>query len=230
MDYPLRSGAFLTPGRHQVTMFYRDNTNDWNTLNASLNEDEYHLPQGLTGHAVDVGGYLGSVGIALALDNPELRVTIIEPVPPNCELIRDNIHFANVGDRVTLIEGAVGKRESVTVGFGYHGTETADHHAFVGNSTLGLGLPHDFVTYSPITLDALTHQRELAFLKVDCEGGEWDFLTGFGLDRVQTIVGEAHITSEHKGGDIVALLAATHEVTLTGDPETTCGFRAERRG
>lgn len=229
MDYPLRSGAFMTPGRHQLTMYYRDNTNDWNTLNAALTEDQYHLPQDLSGFAVDVGGHLGSVGIALALDNPELRVTIIEPVPPNCELIRQNIGFANVGDRVVLIEGAVGRHASVTVGYGFRGSETGEHHAFIGNSTFGVDLPGDFVTYRPITLSALTFPTELAYLKVDCEGGEWDFLAGPGLDRVETIVGEAHAVQGHEGGDITGLLEATHDVELIGDPYGTCEFRAVRR-
>jgi hypothetical protein len=42
------------------------------------------------------------VGIALALDNPGLQVTIIEPVPDNCDLIERNIEANGVGDRVTF--------------------------------------------------------------------------------------------------------------------------------
>ena len=225
------AGSFTTPAGNGLTMLYRSGTNDWNTLNATLNQDEYHLPRGQAGTALDVGGYLGSVGIALAKDNPAMRVTIIEPVPPNAEMIRRNIALNDLGDRVTLIEGAVGKGdEPVDVWYGYRGTEAAEHHAFVGNSTLaydnGGALDHETQTYTALGLD---HFVPLDFLKIDCEGGEWAFLDNPWVGEVGTIVGEAHCVRGHKGGDIAALLASTHDVTIEGDAETTCEFRAVRR-
>src|SRR6185369_11814003 len=119
----------------------------------------------------DVGGYLGSVGIALAIDNPGLEVTIIEPVPPNADLIERNIAANGVGDRVYVIRGAVGDgTHPVTVAYGYTGDEAAEHHAFVGNSTLGLDHPGETVTYiHPFTLAQI---GERDFMKIDCEGGE----------------------------------------------------------
>lgn len=232
----LTTRTFRTPHGRPVEMTYRLNTNDYNTLNATLNEDEYHLPSGLTGHAVDVGGYLGSVGIALASDNPGLQVTIIEPVPSNQQLIRQNIAQNDLDHQVTLIEGAVGRGgESVDVWFGYRGTETAEHHAFVGNSSLaydhGGALEHETATYTAIGLGEL---GDIAFLKIDCEGGEWAFLHGPALANVQTIVGEAHSVRGHKGRDIIALLATTHDTTITpvpDDPEGngTVEFAAVRR-
>jgi FkbM family methyltransferase len=229
--YERDEAQFLTPGGHPVTMTYRRDTNDWNTLNASLDGDEYHLPDGLTGYALDVGGYLGSVGIALAKDNPGLAVTIIEPVPDNGDLIEVNIERNGLDERVVLIRGAVGNGgESVDVWYGYRGTETAEHHAFVGNSSLaydhGGSLDHQTVTYRALPLSGFT---PLDFLKIDCEGGEWAFLDSPAVADVAVIVGEAHCVRGHKGGDIVGLLAATHDVTIIGDPETTCEFRAVLR-
>ena len=229
--YEVVAGSFTTPAGHGVTMLYRSGTNDWNTLNASLNHDEYHLPSGQSGSALDVGGYLGSVGIALAKDNPGLRVTIVEPVPPNADLIERNIELNGLSDRVVLVRGAVGKGgESVDVWYGYRGTEAAEHHAFVGNSSLaynhGGELEHETRTYTGLGLADLL---PVDFLKIDCEGGEWAFLDTPAVGEVQTIVGEAHSVRGKKGGDIVALLAATHDVTLEGDAEGTCEFRAVRR-
>ena len=235
MDYPIRTGSWRSPGGHALTISYRDNTNDWNTVSATLTHDEYALPRGISGHAVDIGGYLGTVGIALAADNPDLRVTIIEPVPGNAQLIRQNIAQNDLDHRVTLIEGAAsGDKDPVTVWFGYRGAETAEHHAFVGNSTLayndGGALDHEEVTYTPVTLAEL---GPIDFLKIDCEGGEWSILAGDN-SKVGTIVGESHAVRGHKGSDIVALLAATHDVTvipLTDDPEGkgTVEFRAVPR-
>ncbi len=70
-------------------MHYRTNTNDWNTIYASMVEDEYRIKDfyPLSGVALDIGAYVGSVGIALAIDNPSLHVICVEPVPGNIELI-----------------------------------------------------------------------------------------------------------------------------------------------
>ncbi len=229
--YEIEQGQFRTPAGHPVQMLYRRGTNDWNTLNATLDQDEYRLPRGQSGTALDVGGYLGSVGIALAKDNPELRVTIVEPVPPNADLIERNIDLNGLTDRVTLVRGAVGMGgESVDVWYGYRGNESVEHHAFVGNSTLAYDnageLAHETRTYEARGLGDFL---PIDFLKIDCEGGEWAFLDSPKVGEVGTIVGEAHSVRGHKGGDITALLAATHDVTLQGDAEGTCEFRAVRR-
>jgi FkbM family methyltransferase len=223
--YAERVAVFDTPGGHPITMHYRDGTNDWNTLTSSLTEDEYQLPQGISGHAVDVGGYLGSVGIALALDNPNLLVTIIEPVPPNADLIERNIEANGVGDRVTLIRGAVG---SGVVEYGFHGDEAADHHTFVGNSSLGFDHAADTVVYTPMLLSEFT--GAVSFLKIDCEGGEWEFFGEADEDiAIPLIVGEAHAVDGHMGIDIIDYLP-DHDVTLIGgSPDGTCGFRAVLR-
>ncbi len=232
--YELREHGFRTPHGHEARMTYRLGTNDWNTLWASLNEDEYQLPTGLSGTAVDIGGYLGSVGIALALDNPALRVVIVEPVPPNAALIRTNITANALDERVSLIEGAAGAGgEPVDVWYGYRGSEAAEHHAFVGNSTLAYEESteaHDTAVYTGIGLAGLVADYgPLAYLKIDCEGGEWAFLDTLAVRDVETIVGEWHPVRGHIQGHMAALLEVTHELTFSGPTEGPGGFRAVRR-
>lgn len=234
MTYSEAEEAWRTPNGKPIVFRYRRGTNDWNTVSACTTGDEYAL-RGLVvdGPVLDVGGYLGSVGISIAVDNPDAVVTIVEPVPDNARLIRYNADRNNVSDRVTVIEGAVGKGgEKVDVWFGYIGTESAEHHAFVGNSSLaydhGGELKHDAVSYTARSIGELVGQG-LSFLKIDCEGGEWAFLHGPALAKVNRIVGEAHAVRGHKGSDIVALLANTHDVTLSGDADGTCGFSAVLR-
>ena len=228
--YRERTGLWHTPGGRRVTFWYREDTNDWNTLTASLDQDEYELPQDLTGRAVDVGGYLGSVGIALAKDNPGLTVTIIEPVPYNADLIARNIELNEISDRVALVQGAVGEG-IVTVDYHFRGTQAAEHHAFVGNSTVAKGMPCVVSEWTMHNGIDLAHLAEYGtdFLKIDCEGGEWPLFAPSGGGPFRVIVGEAHAVDGHVGGDIVGLLNETHDVTLSGDPETTCGFRAVLR-
>jgi FkbM family methyltransferase len=233
--YELRRGDFTSPHGHRVVMEYRDGTNDWNTLNASLNQDEYKIPQGLTDTALDVGGYLGSVGIGLAIDNPGLRVVIVEPVPPNVELIRRNIGLNNLDTRVQLLQGAAGHdTELVEVWYGYVGTEAAEHHAFVGNSDLaydnGGELPHHTATYGAFSLKELVSlYGPISYLKVDTEGAEWAFLDSPSIGEVPLIVGEWHPVRGHTLGDMLALLNKTHIVTFTGPQTGPGGFSAVRR-
>ena len=240
LDYRETEGQWVTPNGRPIVFRYRTDTNDWNTISSCLGDnDEYGL-RGLKidGPVVDVGGYLGSFGVTAAVDNPEAQVWIVEPVPYNAALIRQNAERNGVSDRVTVIEGAVGiGGESVDVWYGYRGTVTAEHHAFVGNSSLaydhGGELEHDATTYVALGLDELVALAggRIALLKIDCEGGEWPFLVGESLGSVERIVGEAHAVRGHEGRDIIALLAVTHDVTLQPVPEDpegkgTTGFTA----
>lgn len=234
--YQFLQGTWLTSGGHQVSFHYRAETNDFNTIASTMApHDEYAIPQGLSGVAVDLGAYLGSVAIGLALDNPDLRVIAVEPVPPNAQLIAANIAANGLLDRIQLITGAIGAPEDdeITVWYGYRGTISAEHHAFVGNSTLaydnGGALDHEEVTYRRISLSDLI---ELAggyidWLKIDTEGGEWAFLSDrAGLEHVGTIVGEWHPTRGHVIGDVLGLLSDTHTVTFSGPQTGPGGFVA----
>lgn len=229
--------VFRSPRGVQVPMTIREGTNDWNTLNACMTEDEYGLRDWHgAGWALDIGGYLGGVGIGLALDNPGLRVLIVEPVPDNIRLIHGNIASAGVGDRVTLIEGAIGDGRPVSIWHGYRGTETLEHHRFVGNSSLaydhGGEATHEETVYLSIPLSALiamTGAERIDLVKIDCEGGEWVILEDRAVAKCDVILGEAHSVRGHRGDDIVALLEGTHDVTVIGDGAGTCEFRAVAR-
>lgn len=186
-------------------MFYRENTNDWNTITASMTEDEYNLASlpKLSGAAIDIGAYIGSVAIGLALDNPDLRVFCIEPVPGNAELIRQNIEINKVRDRVTVIEAAAGgpTDTETIVDWGYIGEPHLEHHAFVGNTGLvyeyGSNPTYQHQTtvarcYSLTSLLKEAGVNRLDLLKIDCEGCEWCVLSDPATDRIDIIVGEWH--------------------------------------
>lgn len=237
--YAESEGHWTTPNGNPIIVRFRQDTNDWNTIEACLGtNDEYGLKgREIEGTALDVGGYLGSVGIAIAVDHPQAQVIIVEPVPWNAELIRTNIARNQVGDRVTVFEGAVGKAGQKTseIRYGYRGDVNLEHHAFVGNTSLAYDdggiTPHDTSDVPTLGLAELLRRykvKHVDFMKIDCEGGEWAFLDT-DLSKVGMIVGEAHAVRGHTGADIVDLLAQTHDVTLTGIPEGTCGFSAVPR-
>src|SRR3990167_7664082 len=105
-------------------MYLREGTNDWNTLNASMTEDEYGL-RGLelSGIAIDIGGYLGTVAIGLLLDHPDLVVHCVEPIPENVDLIRKNADINGVTGRLILWACAVGDGQPTTIHYGFTGDE-----------------------------------------------------------------------------------------------------------
>lgn len=222
--------TFTTPHGNPIVMSYRDETNDWNTLTSCLTEDEYGLPSDLTGVAVDVGGHIGSVGIALALDNPEVRVIIVEPLPPNVALIRQNIDQNGVGARVHLLHGAAGRAgETVEVAYGYSQTEVGRHHAFIGNlSMIGDEPPGETIAFPATDLATLVALAggAIAWMKIDTEGAEYDFLDSPAVKHVEGIVGEWH---DGRQKDLVDLLQPTHYVELTGSVDNRVGgFRAAK--
>lgn len=223
MTYTDVTGTWTTPHGHPANYMYRTDTNDWNTLNSIHHSDEYRLPEGLSGWAFDIGGYLGGVAIALALDNPELKVLCVEPIPDNVRLIRQNLALNGLDGRVVVVEGVVGSDPRVL--YGGAGNE---HHAFVGNSYFA----RDASKPSKLTatchtltqLLRLAKTTRVAFLKIDVEGAEWDALTDPAVAKVAVIRGEWHPTDGHTGTDLVDLLPM-HDVTLEGEYGFTAVLR-----
>ena len=194
--YHVTQGTFRTPRGRSVSMAYREDTNDWNVLNACMSEDEYAL-QGLTieGVALDVGAHIGGVTISLAIDNPNLRVIAVEAVPPNVELLKENVRRAGVEDRVTVLHAAAGEGATATVRWAFSGDEVGTHHAFIGNAVMPESalVESTSTTVDVATLNALVDEYgPFSFAKVDCEGCEYPFLKGRGLLKIAEIRGEEH--------------------------------------
>lgn len=213
-------------------MGHRPGTNDWNTLNACMTEDEYRLA-GVAlgaGAAVDVGSYLGGVAIGLALDHPEARVWAVEPLPANVELLRENVERAGVADRLTVVPRAAARPgvRTTTIRWAFDDTESGRHHRYVGNSTLGAhatALEERVGCVSLSGLVALAGGR-IDLLKVDTEGAEYELLAdAAALAHVGLIVGEYHAGYDR----LAALLAATHAVERLSGSDLLGEFRAVPR-
>ena len=235
---PIRAW-FRTPRGRTLIAYHREGTNDWNTLNSCLGEvDEYQIrDRHLTGTVLDIGAHIGGVTLALLLDNPDLHVIAVEPIPENVALLRRNLRVNGVEDRCTVIEGAAGRSgEHVSISYRFECGENELHHAFVGNANTVQAdtVEHKTVIYPALGIHDLIDDREVAWTKVDCEGGEWGFLADGGLVHLATIVGEFHPTALPDGTTgsqdrLRALLEPTHAVTFTGPESGPGGFTAVRR-
>lgn len=227
--YAVTHGTFRTPRGRNVSMAYREDTNDHNALRSCMDEDEYHLVEldDLSGTALDVGAHIGGVTVALAIDNPDLRVVAIEAVPPNVDLLWENVERNGLTERVTILSAAAGKGKTARIAWAFAGNESADHHAFIGNAVLP---ETDTSTHSESIVDVRTLKSLVAefgpftFCKADCEGCEFPFLQGPALKDVGLIRGEVHANPLA----LVQQFEATHTTTVTGS--IPAAFEAVRHG
>ena len=232
--------TWTTPGGNpaRFTFRYRPETTDWNSISSILTHDEYEI-RGLrlSGWAVDVGSHVGSMAIALALDNPDLRVIAIEPVPDNVRLVRLNVEQNGLADRVIVLAGGAGGPEMDTTRVAWNwndgpdGTNTG--HRFIGGSHLALNdVPHDEVEVRSWSIGGLlahVKAKRFAFLKIDCEGCEATVLTDPAVAKVDRIIGEYHPPYINPA-TLHLLLDATHVLTIPDETLSLGSFVAVRRG
>lgn len=230
-----------TPNGNTVRFLVRHGSNDHNTVASLSVFDEYGLrglPQ-MSGWALDIGAHVGGVGVCLAIDNPELNVIAIEPVPDNAQLCRVHAERNGLGRRFKVIEGAVGKAGTTTLvryGFKVDAGDPFDHHAWIGNTSLVYVDPpvesHMEVEVPCISLAELAYTYEAlgppAIVKVDCEGGEWDALPEIVALSSPRVVGEWHPVCGRGSADelVDAFSEAGYEVTTTGPAAGPGGFLA----
>jgi FkbM family methyltransferase len=199
--------AFRTPHGNWITMLVRDDTSDWNTVNACTEVgDEYGIPQGLTGWALDVGAHIGAFTVTFLVDNPDARCVAIEALPENVELLRANLARNNVADRAFVINGGASD-SGLPVQVHY---STDPHHEFIGSAG-GAGRVAEVpgvMLADVLTITSAVGVDRIALAKIDCEGCEYPFLSSPAIGQVDRIVGEVHFGSQQ----LRAILEATHEV------------------
>lgn len=214
-----------SPGHRPYTLSVRPGTSDANTVLAcSGQHDEYSLPQGIQGWALDVGGHIGAATIPLLLDNPDLHVVVVEALPENVRLLHHNLMRNGVEDRAILVHAAAGATtDPVLLGYGTDGT-----HEFIGNVANPQG--GRTVEVKGATLRGLmllrgpAEDEPWAWAKIDCEGCEYGVLASPWVTSLLHIKGEVH-----QGWDrLLDLLTPTHEVYGPGDDFGP--FSAELRG
>jgi FkbM family methyltransferase len=221
-----------TPRGTTVTMEVRPDTCDHNNVWSACQEDEYGLASVDLGDgwALDIGAHIGGVTVPLAVDNPRARIIAVEALSENVAVLQRNVEAAGVADRVTVLH-AIANRPGIASGvvrWNFRGGEAATHHRYIGNAQR---IPVDAQDEETVDCVSLADLLAMAggavdFVKIDCEGGEYDVLADpVVVQKVREYRGEHHAGLE----GIVDLLGASHHVTLTGGVEAFGAFRAVAR-
>jgi FkbM family methyltransferase len=220
--------TLTTPRGRPAQLEAREGTSDLSVLGSTFAGvagsgliDEYQLADTeIVGRFVDVGAHIGSVTIAVLLDNPEATALLVEPIPENISAITANLAANGLLDRAQILIGAVG---TDTIHYGFEGSEVATTNRFIGN----LNIPLRASQVAKVRHVTLSDLLPCAAMKMDCEGGEWSLLADPRIAEIPLIFGEYHGNPGAVG--ITNALAKTHRVTFQDMTLSTGNFRAVAR-
>jgi len=215
--------TFRTPKGNTVRMACRDGTVDHNSCQSILVQDEYRIAGAdLHGLVLDVGAYVGGFTLAVLVDHPGATVVAIEALPANVAMIERNLDLNGIDrSRVEVVHGAATAPGVAWVDIGLGG-EVGSIHEHIGGPS-----PIERRPVRGWSYGALVGTADVVFVKIDCEGCEWQFLRDPAVARVDRIIGEYHPDGLHAGVDLEALLGVSHVVTF--DPIGPGLFEAVRR-
>ncbi len=176
---------------------------------------------------VDIGAGVGVFSLLAAQANPQTKIIAVEPDPHLCEFLRKNTAKGGL-QNVTVFQGAVAGENREVVLYA---------RLPMGANTIYTRDP-DGSTFRPVakcqavTLDELFRRhdvRRCGFLKIDCEGAEYEVLLnaqGETLQKVDRIAMEYHVGfNEHRPAELVEYLGGHgFEVECLPEFEVGAGY------
>ncbi|WP_322813955.1 FkbM family methyltransferase [Chloroflexus sp.] len=138
---------------------------------------------------VDIGAGLGDFAVSVAYDHPTYRVFAYEPFPDSFRLLKENLAL-NAIQNVQVFPFAVGASSEEMVLFATG--------AAVQYSTTSATQAVDSIVVPGRSLDDILNEHPIGvcdFLKIDCEGAEFDILfnaSAQALQRIKRICLEYH--------------------------------------
>jgi FkbM family methyltransferase len=162
---------------------------------------------------VDVGAHVGAFTVWAAERCPKARMLAIEPNPAVFQHLVENVAANGLHDRVQTRQVALGDH----VGEAFLDVREFSEWTRVLPTADGRGHPVHLTTLEQV-LDA-AHFDRVDFLKMDCEGSEYDILLTAPdrvLGRIQALICEYHPGLAHDDGELRSRLRA-HGFVVGGD-------------
>jgi FkbM family methyltransferase len=162
---------------------------------------------------VDIGANVGVVSVYLAKKYPDIQVYSFEAHPVNYENLLKNINLNNVSNVKPFnlaVSSSDDKDVSITLAQGNS-----------GSSSLFIVDPKDplTATVKTISLDSIIRNNSIAkinFLKLDCEGSEFDILENSKLIHeisIENISAEIHTYMKSKNKNVDNLIELINSIS-----------------
>jgi FkbM family methyltransferase len=169
--------------RNGLTIFVRDEEPEFDdkfTVREIFDEDAYQFnPEWVKdGVVVDIGTNIGCFSL-LAASSGARKVISFEPEPHNLEVLRINVEANNLP--IQVIPHPVGHPRITFI-------DNGSGHSQIGRDT---GSEVEVIDINPL----LDPYDEIALVKLDCEGGEYEFVetvSDENMKKIKRMVGEFH--------------------------------------
>lgn len=163
--------------------------------------EEYGSVQKSLATIVDIGANIGVSSVWLAQKYPEATIWSFEPAPSTFSRLQVNVALNGIESRVHLIAAAA----AGTNGHGTFAIGPTSSTSSLSNSE-STGICVNLISL-PAILEMVGGQVDL--MKIDCEGGEYDFFACASQDALKAIrhiVGEAHDVGSERHGIMISKL------------------------
>lgn len=168
-----------------------------------LNEYGHHLktipPSAII---IDIGAHIGTFSIFAATHCKNSQIYAFEPNPHNFALLKKNITDNKLEKQIHAYNLAVSSKNNSQIELISHPDNTGMNSAIFKNQG-------EKIASNTISLEAIFLKNKIRhcdFLKMDCEGGEYDILPNTSTKTFKKI--KKIVLEYHPGGDIIKV--ATH--------------------
>ncbi len=173
---------------------------------------------------VDVGAQIGAFSIFAAKSNA--RVYAFEPVPENYRLLKENIALNSAKNIMPMDKAVLSRKQTIKIILSPG--HTGGHSQFLSSfndSYLSKGKEEYVEAESVSLLDFVAKNkiRTIDFLKMDCEGAEYDILFNCPdsvLDKIKKISMEYHFLDEKRNSSTLKSFLEKKGFEVTAIPSS----------
>jgi len=169
---------------------------------------------------LDIGANVGSVSIMLAKKYPFLKIYAYEAHPVNYNILKKNIEDNNVTN-VNAFNYAVYSVDDHFIDINLNSDNTGASNVFINPKDHPNLYPSEFsnIEVPTISLDSIIRTNNIdsiKFIKMDCEGSEFEIIENSNLIseiKIENLAIEIHLFMEKYGKNVNNLVNILDEVT-----------------